>query len=139
MSTDHTVIRSAATFQIVGDDPTVPVEGSLIYDSRDPYALRVSFHVDIGTTIDWLFARDLLCAGLVVPAGGGDVRIQPTRGKPDQLRFELFSPCGRAVLVAGAKTVRDFLWRTFEAVPGGTEYSTFDVDLALSQLLEQPT
>ncbi|MBA3844804.1 MAG: SsgA family sporulation/cell division regulator [Actinobacteria bacterium] len=137
MRNSHTVIHLRTAFEIVSDDTsTTPVEGNLTYDSRDPYALRVSFRTDISTTIDWLFARDLLRDGLTAPAGTGDVRIEPTSDNLDQLRFEFSSPCGYAALVTCANTLENFLYRTLEAVPEGAEYSAFDFELALSELLD---
>jgi DNA-binding CsgD family transcriptional regulator len=38
----------------------VPLTGSLLYSRRDPYAVRIAFHVGQEEPVEWIFARDLL-------------------------------------------------------------------------------
>jgi len=87
--------------------------------------------------VEWVFARDLLHGGLVGPAGAGDVRVQPMPGVPAKVQLELSSPSGHATFTTCATTLGDFLCRTFEAVPAGSEYSWLDFDMALSELLNE--
>ena len=121
---------------VVADADAVPLPVSLRYSATDPYAVRAVFCGD-GMEVEWVFARDLLHGGLVGPAGAGDVRVQPMPGVPAKVQLELSSPSGHATFTTCATTLGDFLCRTFEAVPAGSEYSWLDFDMALSELLNE--
>ena len=69
MRDEHTVICSPAVFELTSTEaPAVPVKVDLTYHSRDPYAVRASFRTG-SSSVEWVFARDLLHGGLVGPAG----------------------------------------------------------------------
>ena len=137
MRDEHTVICSPAVFELTSPDaPAVPVKVDLTYHSRDPYAVRASFRTG-SSSVEWVFARDLLHGGLVGPAGAGDVRVQPMRGNPAKVQLELSSPSGHAVFTTCASALGEFLVSTFEAVPAGAEYSWLDFDVALADLLNE--
>ena len=128
MRDEHMVICSPAVFELVSpDSPVVPVKVELTYDSRDPYAVQAS--------VDWVFARDLLADGLMASSGTGDVRVQPMPTDSGRIELELNSPSGHALFTTCARTLGEFLDRTYDAVPPSTEYSWLDFDLALSELL----
>ena len=138
MRDEHTVICSPAVFELIAPDaPVVPVKVDLTYHSRDPYAVQASFRTG-SSTVEWVFARDLLHEGLVGPAGTGDVRVQPMPGSSSKVQLELSSPSGYAVFTTCSQALGDFLARTFEAVPSGTEYAWLDFDVALAGLLNDP-
>jgi hypothetical protein len=119
MRDEHTVICSPAVFELTSQDaPAVPVKVDLTYHSRDPYAVRALFRTG-SSSVEWVFARDLLHGGLIGPSGNGDVRVQPVAGSPAKVQLG------------------DFLFRTFEAVPAGSEYSWLDFDMALADLLNE--
>lgn len=139
MRDEQTVIRSPAVFELIAlRAPVVPVKVNLTYHSRDPYAVQASFRTGGGSAVDWVFARDLLHAGLIGPAGRGDVRMQPLPNNPGRVQLELTSPSGHAMFTTCADALGEFLSRTFDAVPRGTEYSWLDLDVALSDLLNDP-
>ena len=139
MRDEQTVICSPAVFELIAPDaPVVPVKVDLTYHSHDPYAVQASFRTGNGSAVDWVFARDLLHDGLIGPAGTGDVRVQPMPGNPNRVQLELSSPSGHAVFTTCAQALGEFLHRTYDAVPGGTEYSWLDFDVALSDLLNDP-
>ena len=78
MRDEHKTICSPAAFELIAPDAApVPVKVELSYSSRDPYAVQASFRTGHDSTVDWVFARDLLADGLVDSAGTGDVRVQP--------------------------------------------------------------
>jgi Streptomyces sporulation and cell division protein, SsgA len=130
-------IRSTATFELIAPDTApVPVKVELSYSSRDPYAVQASFRTGHDSTVDWVFARDLLADGLVDSAGTGDVRVQPMSSDPTRIELELTSPSGHALFSTSAQSLSDFLDRTYEAVPPTSEYSWLDFDAALSDLLD---
>lgn len=135
MRDEHTVICSPAVFELIGPDAPVPVQVDLTYQSRDPFAVQASFRTGGGSAVDWVFARDLLHDGLIAPSGTGDVRVRPMTLDPHRVQLELSSPSGHAVFTTCARTLGDFLHRTYDAVPPGREYSWLDFDLALSELL----
>ncbi len=137
MRDEHTVICSPAVFELTSAEASaVPVKVDLTYHSRDPYAVRASFRTG-SSSVEWVFARDLLHGGLVGPSGAGDVRVRPLQGTPAKVQLELSSPSGHAVFTTCARTLGDFLRRTFEAVPAGSEYSWLNFDMALSELLNE--
>lgn len=138
MRDELTVICSPAVFELIGPDAPVPVKVDLSYYSHDPYAVQASFRTGNGSAVDWVFARDLLHDGLIGPAGTGDVRVRPVPGRPSRVLVELSSPSGQATFTTCAHTLDEFLHRTFDAVPGGTEYSWLDFDVALNDLLNDP-
>jgi hypothetical protein len=86
-----------------------------------------------------VFARDLLHEGLIGPAGTGDVRVAPAAGNSGKMQLELSSPSGHALFNICAQTLGEFLRRTYDAVPPESEYSWLDFDLALSDLLNDPS
>lgn len=137
MREEHTVIRSPAVFELISPDaPAVPVNVELTYSSRDPYAVQASFRTGPESSVDWVFARDLLADGLMSSAGSGDVRVQPMPSDPSKVELELMSPSGHALFTTCARTLGAFLDRTYQAVPPTTEYSWLDLDVALGQLLD---
>jgi hypothetical protein len=114
----------------------------LRYSAADPLAVRMAFPaefaLDAGAEpvatepeIEWVFARELLAAGLDRPSGLGDVRIRPTVGQ--RTMVELHTPEGAALLQFDTTALRGFLWRSFLTVPEGTEVE--HLDRALADLL----
>lgn len=136
MRDEHTVICSPAVFELTSTEATaVPVKVDLTYHSRDPYAVRASFRTG-SSSVEWVFARDLLRTGLSSPVGDGDVHVWPSWGTGRELlMISLTSPDGQAVLEAGAADVRSFLDRTAAVVPDGDESAHLDLDAALARLL----
>ena len=136
MRDEHTVICSPAVFELTSAEASaVPVKVDLTYHSRDPYAVRASFRTG-SSSVEWVFARDLLRTGLTSPVGEGDVHVWPSWGTGRELlMISLTSPDGQAVLEAGAQDVRTFLDRTTAVVPDGEESAHLDLDAALARLL----
>lgn len=98
----------------------IPVE--LTYDTGDPYAVRMTFHLPGDAPATWAFARELLLDGINGPSGDGDVHIAPT--EPDGLaavHIRLQVGGDRAVFRASAAPLLAFLDRTDKLVPLGQE------------------
>lgn len=53
----------------------IPVE--LRYETCDPYAVRLTFHLPGDAPVTWAFGRELLIDGVGRPCGEGDVHIAP--------------------------------------------------------------
>jgi hypothetical protein len=74
-----------------------PVLSRWSYQANEPYSLTVAFHAGEDEWVEWVFARDLLMAGLVGPSGIGDVRFVPFEDGNDQLlMLEIESDQGHA-------------------------------------------
>ena len=99
----------------------------LIFNRADPFAIGLESTNPRGGRVEWWFSRALLYLGADDPAAGligqGDVRIAV---EGTELRVELSSPTGRAVLWFPVDEVREFLAVTFHEVPLGTEADHID-------------
>ncbi|MEU3901676.1 SsgA family sporulation/cell division regulator [Streptomyces sp. NPDC045251] len=123
---------------IVSSESSLPVRASLRYDTADPYAVHADFHTGAEDTVEWVFARELLTAGLHIPAGIGDVQVWPCRSRRlDILCIALASEEGEALLHAPARVLEEFLERTEAVVPPGTEHRHLSFDQELSRILAE--
>ena len=121
---------------VVPDAGPVPLPVSLRYVAADPYAVRALFRGGDGeTSVEWVFARDLLHEGLDRPSGEGDVQVWPgVADGRDVVLVSLNSPDGHAVLEADADDLRAFLDRTLALVPAGDEGRYLHVEAELASL-----
>jgi len=141
------------TLHLVGPGSWTAVPAALVYDSVDPFAVRVRFgdggqDDDDDTSYDdaeddggveWLLSRDLLRDGLTSPVGEGDVRLWPARGGLDVVFLQLRAPSGEALFEISGAVVADFLQETELLVPAGTESDLLRVDDELTALLRGGT
>jgi|SRR3954447_12380876 len=140
------------TFHLVGPQSWTAVPAALVYDSADPFAVRVrfgdgsadEFGADSYDTpddggVEWLLSRDLLRAGLTSPVGEGDVRLWPARSGLDVVFMQLRAPSGEALFELSGAVVADFLREAELLVPAGTESDVLQVDEELSALLRGGT
>jgi hypothetical protein len=125
----------------------------MYYSGSDPYAVRMAFHVGTDEPVEWIFARDLLAAGIESRQGQGDVQVWPSlmscavdddldvTGPPGAggkvLNIELSSPFGQAHFEAPAQAMSAFLQRTYQIVPAGKESSYLDIETELNDLLRK--
>jgi hypothetical protein len=140
------------TFHLVGPQSWTAVPAALVYDSADPFAVRVRFG-DCGSDdvdspydvpdedggVEWLLSRDLLRTGLTGPIGEGDVRLWPARAGLDVVFLQLRAPSGEALFELSAAVIAEFLRETEMLVPLGTESDALSVDDELSALLRGGT
>ena len=135
----RTVSAELGFLLVIPRQVSVPVTASLFYTCNDPYAVRMTFHGGPDETVEWIFARDLLAAGLTEPAGAGDVRAWPSPagdgGGVPVLNIVLSSPFGEAHFEAPTTAMAAFLRRTYDAVPAGREGEFFDIGAELDSLL----
>ena len=142
MNSSTTVSAELGLRLVVPQQAIVPLVASLFYASEDPYAIRIAFHVGLDEPVEWIFARELLGKGIEGREGVGDVTVWPASESADGvpgavLNLELASPFGQAQFEAPVRQVRDFLRRTYEAVPEGQETDHVDVEAELMALLRQ--
>jgi hypothetical protein len=114
----------------------IPVE--LSYETRDPYAVRLTFHLPGDAPVTWAFGRELLVDGVVAPCGDGDVRIAPTGDKLfDEVLITLQVSTDQAMFRAGIAPLVAFLDRTDKLVPLGQERALADFDASLDETLDR--
>lgn len=141
MTTRPTSVSSELQLRlVVPGAASLPVRADLAYDPTDPYAVQVSFHTGSGAgnseVVQWTFARQLLSDGVTVPAGEGDVQVWPSSAHgASVVCLSLSSPSGRALFEVPLADLVEFLGRTYEAVPTGSESKHVDVDAELALLL----
>lgn len=114
-----------------------PVFSRWSYLAGDPYVVNLAFRAERGQWIEWSFARDLLAAGLLEPAGLGDVRVRPDLAFEDELLvIELESPDGYAIVELRRADVERFLDATCEIVALGAESELIDIDAFIAQIIK---
>ncbi|MCX4882052.1 MULTISPECIES: SsgA family sporulation/cell division regulator [unclassified Streptomyces] len=114
----------------------IPVE--LRYETSDPYAVRLTFHLPGDAPVTWAFGRELLIDGVNRPSGDGDVRVSPV--EPDSLTEVLIRlQVGRdqALFRSSTAPLIAFLDRTDKLVPLGQEGSLKDFDAHLDEALDR--
>ncbi|QXE35855.1 SsgA family sporulation/cell division regulator [Streptomyces sp. GMY02] len=112
----------------------IPVE--LHYEVRDPYAVRMTFHLPGDAPVTWTFGRELLLDGINTPSGDGDVHIAPT--EPEDLsdvHIRLQVGDDHALFRVSAAPLVAFLDRTDRLVPLGQERTLGDFEVNLEQAL----
>src|ERR671919_1485178 len=132
-----TVSYDLALHLLSADGHVLPLNGILHYDASDPLAVTALFNDGGDQPVRWVFARDLLEAGLDQSAGEGDVLIWPTRdaaGRP-AIHIRLRSPHGDALLEACADELERFLSATHRLVPPGSEHRHLDLEGTITALL----
>jgi hypothetical protein len=139
MDSGTTVSAELGFMLIIPGQASLPLAASLFYTGEDPYAVRMTFHVGTDEAVEWIFARDLLTAGLTEPSGAGDVRTWPSpsgdgSGEP-VLNIFLSSPFGQAHFETPTTAMAEFLRRTYDAIPSGREGDFFDIGAELDSLL----
>jgi len=63
-SSSTTISAELGLRLVVPQQTIVPLVASLYYSGSDPYAVRMAFHVGTDEPVEWIFARDLLAAGI---------------------------------------------------------------------------
>jgi Streptomyces sporulation and cell division protein, SsgA len=150
-SSSTTISAELGLRLVIPQQTIVPLVASLYYSGSDPYAVRMAFHVGTDEPVEWIFARDLLAAGIASPQGEGDVKVWPSAqscaesdgldviGAAEDdgtvLNIELSSPFGQAHFEAPARAMLAFLRRTYQIVPAGRESDYIDIAAELDDLL----
>ncbi|WP_329273968.1 SsgA family sporulation/cell division regulator [Streptomyces sp. NBC_01451] len=114
----------------------IPVE--LRYETCDPYAVRLTFHLPGDAPVTWAFGRELLIDGVGRPCGDGDVRISPADADVlGEVLIRLQVGADQALFRSGAAPLVAFLDRTDKLVPLGQERSLADFDAHLDEALDR--
>jgi hypothetical protein len=151
-SSSTTISAELGLRLVVPQQTIVPLVASMFYSDGDPYAVRMAFHVGTDEPVEWIFARDLLAAGIESRHGEGDVHVWPSPAScPESdldltgsaqpgdkvLNIELSSPFGQAHFEAPAQAMAAFLRRTYQIVPAGQESRYIDIEAELNDLLRK--
>ncbi|WP_351230712.1 SsgA family sporulation/cell division regulator [Streptomyces sp. NPDC002133] len=118
----------------------IPVE--LRYETGDPYAVRMTFHLPGDAPVTWAFGRELLIDGINGPSGDGDVHIAPTEPEGlSDVSIRLQVGADRAMFRVSAAPLVAFLDRTDKLVPLGQERTLGDfedhLEAALGRILAE--
>ncbi|MER6525381.1 SsgA family sporulation/cell division regulator [Streptomyces sp. NPDC001508] len=114
----------------------IPVE--LRYETCDPYAVRLTFHLPGDAPVTWAFGRELLVDGVGRPCGDGDVHIAPTDAEVlGEVLIRLQVGGDQAVFRSSAPPLVTFLDRTDKLVPLGQEGALADFDAHLDEALDR--
>jgi Streptomyces sporulation and cell division protein, SsgA len=136
MNSSATVSAELGLSLVVPEHGAVPLVASMCYSADDPFAIRMAFHVGADEPVEWIFARELLAAGLHGPAGEGDVQVWPSdEAGLEVLNLALSSPFGEAHFEAPHVATAEFLRRTYEMIARGREGEFLDLDTELDDLL----
>ncbi|MEU0278245.1 SsgA family sporulation/cell division regulator [Streptomyces sp. NPDC088147] len=112
----------------------IPVE--LHYEMRDPYAVRMTFHLPGDAPVTWTFGRELLLDGINTPSGDGDVHIAPTTPEDlSDVHMRLQVGDDHALFRVSAAPLVAFLDRTDRLVPLGQERTLSDFEGNLEEAL----
>ncbi|MCL7379558.1 MULTISPECIES: SsgA family sporulation/cell division regulator [Streptomyces] len=112
----------------------IPVE--LHYEVRDPYAVRMTFHLPGDAPVTWTFGRELLLDGINTPSGDGDVHIAPTTPEDlSDVHMRLQVGDDHALFRVSAAPLVAFLDRTDRLVPLGQERTLSDFEGNLEEAL----
>ncbi|MGW0772946.1 SsgA family sporulation/cell division regulator [Streptomyces sp. NPDC002835] len=112
----------------------IPVE--LGYETRDPYAVRMTFHLPGDAPVTWTFGRELLLDGINGPSGDGDVHIAPVGPRTlSDVSIRLRVGRDSALFRAGAAPLVAFLDRTDKLLPMGQELTLGDFEVNLEEAL----
>ena len=148
-SSDRNMVRAEQELRLIGPEQMiVPLTAEWCYNCQDPYAVTMSLYAGAGQPVKWTFCRELLAAGLLAPAGIGDVQAWPAAASAATaedgagtgekiINILLDSPDGCARFEADAAGIEEFLARTYEAVPAGQESGYLNIDAGLAELLTQ--
>ena len=114
----------------------------LLYTSADPAAAAIRFGNPNDNPVEWMFARDLLRAGLYAPTGQGDVHITPYKDDARSIAMVLRSPDGEACIFFERGVLEDYLNQTDILVPPAEENIRIarQIDRELAKIfLEKPS
>lgn len=126
------VLTRPMAMELLTPEATVPIETTVGYNSRDPHALSIDFHLLGDAPVVWRVDREMVLIGSLKATGAGDVRVRPASDgdlllQLGQAEHRALVRCDQGVL---ARLVRD----TFALVPQGTEESHIDWQPLLASL-----
>ena len=121
---------------VTGEGQSEPLDGVLVFDPTDPYAVQLHLEARDGA-VTWVFARELLVEGLYEPCGAGDVQVWPCLNGADEavVVIELSSPEGTGLLETSSRRVQEFVSQSLQVLPLGQETTQLPIDDLIARLL----
>lgn len=113
----------------------IPVPVEFAYDEHfDQIPVQMIFTQPLGDAV-WFVDRELLCLGVtsVQATGRGDIKMKWDGHRDGTLLLRLESPEGIAQVALPRRAVVEFLERTTDAVPIGSE----DIEETIDELIEE--
>ncbi len=109
-------------YQLVGSAPNPRFIAHFNWSEMDPAAVHVRFADPSGSSVEWVFARNLIADGIssLEPWGIGDVRINRVTDLEDGtlwLKLWISSPEGEAEVLMRAEPINAFLAKTEAIMP----------------------
>lgn len=129
-------VEGHTVFEVLAGGHATAVTVRLSWWASDPFAVEMRFRT-ARRDVSWLVARDLLCDGLDMPVGLGDVQIQPHPHDVDQVIIALSVGAQRSLFRTDAWPICEFLTQTYRQLPAGCEPEALDLDGELAGLLER--
>ncbi|MET9547451.1 SsgA family sporulation/cell division regulator [Streptomyces sp. NPDC006627] len=135
---DETVQAEVMMSFLVSEELSFRIPVELLYETGDPFAVRLTFHLPGDAPVTWAFGRELLIDGVGQPCGVGDVRIEPTDPElMDEALIRLQVGPDQALFRVGIPPLLAFLDRTDRLVPLGQERTLADFDAHLDEALDR--
>ncbi|MFE9045579.1 SsgA family sporulation/cell division regulator [Streptomyces sp. NPDC012421] len=126
------VLTQPMAMELLTADAAVRVDTTVGYDSRDPHALSIAFHLLGEDAVVWRVDREMVLTGSLRPTGDGDVLLRPA---PDGALLLSLGPAGgRAVVSCDQEALARLVRETFVLVPQGTEEHHIDWGPLLASL-----
>lgn len=123
---------------LVSDELSFRIPVELRYETCDPYAVRLTFHLPGDAPVTWAFGRELLVDGVGRPCGDGDVHVAPADPEGfGEVLIRLQVGCDQALFRSGTAPLVAFLDRTDKLVPLGQERSLADFETHLDEALDR--
>ncbi len=130
---DSDTITTSFSMLFAGGESDQAVTTTLRYNVFEPFEVTATLSLADAPSVQWMFARDLLREGLVMPTGIGDITVRPT---PHGMLIGLRSPGGRALLLAPTEPIAEFVQAVYRAVPDGAEGDFFSIEAELDRLAD---
>ncbi|MBM7167260.1 SsgA family sporulation/cell division regulator [Streptomyces sp. G44] len=135
---DETVQAEVMMSFLVSEELSFRIPVELRYETGDPFAVRLTFHLPGDAPVTWAFGRELLIDGVGRPCGVGDVRIEPIDPElMDEALIRLQVGPDQALFRVGIPPLLAFLDRTDKLVPLGQERAFADFDAHLDEALDR--
>ncbi|MEV8430712.1 SsgA family sporulation/cell division regulator [Streptomyces chartreusis] len=123
---------------LVSDELAFRIPVELRYETCDPYAVRLTFHLPGDAPVTWAFGRELLVDGVGRPCGEGDVRVSPAGSETlGDVLIRLQVGADQALFRSSVAPLVAFLDRTDKLVPLGQEGALADFDAHLEEALDR--
>ncbi|MEV4940534.1 SsgA family sporulation/cell division regulator [Streptomyces zaomyceticus] len=126
------VLTRPMAMELLTPEAAVPIETTVGYNSRDPHALSIDFHLLGDAPVVWRVDREMVLIGSLKATGAGDVRVRPA--SDGDLLLQLGQAEHRALVRCDREGLARLVRDTFALVPQGTEENHIDWQPLLASL-----